>query len=198
MLVSFTHRLAILAMPKCASTALHAALGPHADIAIDRPPAAKHTTYRRFDRDLRRFLEHHSDGRIETLCLFREPVDWLASWWRYRARADIPDPARSTAGISFDAFVRDYLDRAPKYPVGRPSVFVGARDGSVGVDHLWRYDNLGGCLDWLAARTGWRPALPRLNVSPPPPSPPELEPATRARLHAELARDFEIYATLAR
>lgn len=198
MLVSLTHRFAFLAMSKCASTAVHQALATRVEVAISQPSGAKHTNYRRFDGQLRRYLENYSDGRIETVCLFREPVDWLASWWRYRARRDIPHPENSTAEMDFETFVTCYLDNHPLVRIGRPAVFVTDRAGAVGVDHIFRYENLDGCLAWIAARTGYRIALSHLNVSPPAHRPADLSPGLRARLEREMARDFEIYRGLAR
>ena len=98
MLVSLKHKLVLLAMPKCASTALEAALAPHVDVVISRNPAAKHTPFRKYDRFLRRYFETYTEGPLEVVSLFREPVDWLRSWWRYRSRDGLADPSRSAKG----------------------------------------------------------------------------------------------------
>lgn len=194
MLVSLRHRLAVLAMPKCASTAIEEALASEMDVVIRGHPGAKHTTYRKFDRQLRRYLEAFSGGRLETVCAFREPVDWLHSWWRYRGREGIPDPAKSTRGMSFDRFVNAYLDGAGGVAdLGRQSRFVAAQDGGIGVDRVFRYDRMDAMVSWLGQRLGVGVTLGRLNVSPPAHGPEALSPATAARARAELAADYEIY-----
>ena len=195
MLVSIRHRLVILATPKCASTAIEEALAPSVDVVIRGHPGAKHTNYRKFDRHLRRYVESFAGGRVETVCLFREPVDWLHSWWRYRGREGIPDRAKSTRGMGFDGFVNAYLDGAPgPADLGRQSRFVADAAGGVGVDRVFRYDHLDRMAAFLAGRLGVALALDRLNVSPPAHGPDALEPATAARARSELARDYAIYA----
>ena len=77
MLVSLRHRLVLLAMPKCASTSLEAALAGKVDVVISKNPSAKHTPFRKYDRFLRRYFETFTDGPLEVVSLFRQPEDWL-------------------------------------------------------------------------------------------------------------------------
>jgi len=198
MLVSLSHRLVLLAMPKCASTAFEAALAPHMDVVITKTPAAKHTPYRKYERFLKRYFETFTDGPLEVVCLFREPLDWLGSWWRYRARAEIAGKANSTAGMSFEDFVTAYLD-GPTGPakVGSQAVFVSDKDGAIGVDRIYRYDRVADCAAYLAERLGRTIALETLNVSPAAPSDRALSPAAQARAERGLAREFEIYRDVA-
>lgn len=194
MLVSFRHRLVILSTPKCASTALQRAIGGEMDMVLRSPPGAKHTPLRQFDRLLRPFVEKHAGGPVETVCLFREPADWLASWWRYRARPGIPDKANSTAGMSFPDFVAAYLDgaRGPAH-LGRQSKFVATRDGRVGVDRIFPYEDLGRLRCWLEERLGRGIALERVNVSPEAPGPTALPGPLAVRLRTELHADFALH-----
>lgn len=196
MLVSLRHRLVIFAMPKCASTALEEALAGEMDLVIQGHPGAKHTNYRKYDRHLRRYLESFTKGPLETVCLFREPVDWMGSWWRYRGRPDIPNPAKSTAAMSFDQFVSAHLDGAKgAADIGRQSRFVSDKDGGVGMDRIFRYDSPDIWLDYLSSRLEREITLERTNVSPERHRT-DLAPETAARLSRDLARDFEIYASL--
>lgn len=196
MLVSLRHRLVIFAMPKCASTALEHVLATDMDLVIQGHPGAKHTNYRKYDRHLRRYLESFTKEPLETVCLFRDPLDWLGSWWRYRGRPGMPDPRKSTAGMSFDAFVTAHLDGAPgAADIGRQSRFVADKDGGIGIDGIFRYEDSGAFVAYLAERLGREIALPRTNVSPVRAGM-ELSPETDARLRAEVARDFEIHAAL--
>ena len=198
MLVSFRHRLVILSTPKCASVSLERALGEHMDIVVHGNPTLKHTYFRKYDRFIRPYLESYGQDRFETVCLFREPVDWLASWWRYRSRDDLPDRTRSTKGMPFAQFVTDYLDaKTPPADIGRQSRFVSNRDGGVGVDRLFRYDRLAGFVEFLEARLKQRIDLGHLNRSPERPPPAPLPVALMTRARDEMAMDFDIYENTA-
>ena len=198
MLVSFRHRLVILSTPKCASVSLERALGEHMDMVMHRHPTLKHTYFRKYDRFIRPYLESYGGDGFETVCLFREPVDWLASWWRYRSRGDVPDRTRSTRGMAFSQFVSDYLDaKTPPADIGRQSRFVSNREGGVGVDRLFRYDRLDGFVSFLEARLQFPIELGHLNRSPERPPPAPLPDALLDRAREEMAMDFDIYENLA-
>ncbi|MBY8977622.1 gamma-glutamyl kinase [Rhodobacteraceae bacterium NNCM2] len=199
MIASLKHRFVLFSMPKCASEALEQAMAPMADIVLRDPPPVKHCNYRRYARFLKPFLERFGDGSPETLCLFREPVDWLNSWWRYRQRPFLDGKPNSTQGLSFEQFVGLYLDEeGPAATIGRQSRFVVDKEHAVAIDHLWRYEDIAALVGWIEARTGWEVALGRVNVSPPGAGSAALSPAMRTRAMRELARDFEIYEGLAR
>ena len=198
MLISLRHHLVIFAMPKCASTAIEAAISDQMDMVLTNNPGIKHTTFRKFDRYLRPYLETYSKEPFETVCLFREPLDWFHSWWRYRQRPEVPDPSRSTRGISFDEFVNAALDDQPgPAKIGRQARFVSGRDGRVGIDRIFRYENLGACLAYLGQRTNIDISLDRLNVSPPGQGSEILDPETRRRAGSALSEDYRIYRAVA-
>lgn len=198
MLVSIPHRLAYLAMPKTGTTALQRVLGPHCDIRYGRSPRAKHMTMRAFQRFMLPYLRRIGVEEVETVCVVREPVDWLGSWYRYRSRDALDGSDKSTRGMSFAAFVEAYLEPVPPpfAKVGRMSRFVAGRGGKPAVTHLFRYDNLPGLERFLAERFRRTLALPALNVSPK--AALELPAALRTRLETELAADFALYADRAR
>ena len=198
MLVSYRHRLVILSTPKCASVSLERALAPHMDLIARGNPTLKHTYFRRFDRFIRPYLESMSQDRFECICLFREPIDWMASWWRYRARDDVPDPAKSTKGMPFAQFVSDYLDeKRPPADIGRQSRFVANRDGEVGIDRLFRYDRLDKFVGYLEARLKVQIDLGHLNQSPRREQPGLLPDDLMERAKKDLAADFDIYHMIA-
>ena len=199
MLISLRHRLVVFAMPKCASTAVERAVAPDMDIVINGAPELTHTIYRKYHRHLRPYLATYTDQPFETVCLFREPLDWFNSWWRYRQRPDIPNPANSTRGMTFDAFVNASLDDTPgPAKLGRQARFVSARDGSIGIGHIFRYESIGAYLGFLSERTGRTYVLEHLNVSPPGSGAEVLSAATRARAERELSDDYRIYRDIAR
>jgi hypothetical protein len=196
MLLFWKAKLVLLAVPKTGTTALEEALLPHADAAILNPPEKKHVTARRWQGQLAPFFENKGARRLETMAVIREPVDWLRSWHRYRARPEIAGSPTSTAGIDFDAFVDGWLtDPEPEYArVGRQSRFVSDAAGRVIVDHLFRYEDLDQAVGFLERRIGRKLDLPRRNVSPAVESP--LSPALDARLRREAAADFALWQGL--
>ncbi len=194
MLVFWEQRLAFLATPKTGSTAIASALESLAAVSIQRPPLLKHTTVHRYRRFIGPYLEAASKDKFTLVALMREPRDWLGSWYRYRQREGT-DPAKSTAGIDFDAFVRAWCsDTRPEFAeVGSQERFLRSKDGD-GVDRLFRYEDIGSFVRFLEDRLDCEIILPRLNVSPIGAT--ELSAETEALLHRVAAPDFELYDSL--
>jgi hypothetical protein len=193
MIVSLRRRIAFLAMPKAASTAIEAALAPHADIVISGDPRLKHMPLRRYTRFVAPLLAAYDARPVETLCLIREPLDWLASWYRYRRREGLSEPGKRTDGMSFAGFVEAWLaaEPPPFARVGRPAEFLRPRAGGPGIDHLFRYEAIGACEAFLAGRFAAPFRFAHLNVSPP--AGVDLPPALRARAEAALAEDYRLW-----
>ncbi len=194
MLVFWEQRLAFLATPKTGSTAIAAALESLAAVSIQRPPLLKHTTVHRYRRFIGPFLEAASKDTFTLVALMREPTDWLGSWYRFRQREET-DAGKSTRGMSFDDFVRAWCqDPRPDFAdVGSQGKFLRPRQG-VGVDRLFRYEEIDSFVHFLEERLGCEVILPRLNVSPPGAT--ELSGETTTLLRAAAAEDFALYATL--
>lgn len=194
MLVFWEQRLAFLATPKTGSTAIAAALESLAAVSIQRPPLLKHTTVHRYRRFIGPFLEAASKDHFTLVALMREPTDWLGSWYRFRQREET-DAGKSTRGMSFDAFVRAWCqDPRPDFAdVGSQGKFLRPRQG-VGVDRLFRYEEIDRFVQFLEERLDCEIILPRLNVSPPGAT--ELSAESAARLREVAAEDFALYATL--
>lgn len=195
MLVFWEQRLAILATPKTGSTAIESALESLAAVSIQRPPALKHTNVARFRRFVGPYLETAAGGPFTVVALMREPRDWLGSWYRYRSRDDIPDPAKSTQGIDFDAFVQAWCQtpRPGFAQVGSQARFLKGPEGQ-GADRVFRYENIGSFIAFLEDRLDFQILLPQLNVSPK--APMDLTPETLARLRTAAADDFALYDSL--
>lgn len=196
MLVFWKARLVLLAVPKTGTTALEQALLPYADTAIMNPPQQKHCTVRRYKNQLQKFFEQRGQRELELMAVVREPVGWLESWYRYRARDDIRGSENSTAQISFDAFVDAWLqDDPPAFAkVGRQSRFVSGEDGELGVAHLFRHDHLDRAVAFLEDRIGVTLDVGTANVSPPRPT--DLSAHMANRLTREAPEEFELWARL--
>jgi hypothetical protein len=196
MLVFWHQRLTMLATPKTGTTAIEAALESLAHLAIQRPPQLKHANLRKYHRFIGPWLESAAGGPFDVIATIREPLDWLGSWYRYRQREDIGDAAKSTAGISFDQFVRDYCsDAPPAYAaVGAQSQFLAPKNEK-GLTRLFRYERIEDLIQFLEDRLNCEILLPRLNVSPVMEL--GLDPATEKLLRKVAAREFELYDTVA-
>lgn len=204
MMVFWQEKLAILATPKTASTAIEAALGPLAAVVIQRPRVLKHTDAERFERHWQPYLAAQGD-RFEVAALMREPRAWLGSWYRDGQRDDIAEE-KSTHGVSFDDFVRACCasgDRPAFADVGSQSAFLGRTDPHAGphagphfgqVDHLFRYEDLTDFVHFLEDRLRCEIILPHLNVSPKGDT--SLTADTEALLHKVWAEDFDLYDSL--
>lgn len=195
MLVFWEQRLVLLATPKTGTTSIAKALESRAAISIQRPPELKHTPVKRFRRFIGPYLEQVSKEPFTVVGVMREPRDWLGSWYRYRQRPGIPDKRRSTAGMSFDAFVKAYCSEKPPAfaNVGAQAGFLRPEDAK-GVDLIFRHDRIGDLVSYLEERLATTISLPVVNVSPKAET--SLSAETEALLHRFAARDFELYATL--
>jgi hypothetical protein len=194
MLVFWEQRLAFLATPKTGSTAIAAALESLAAVSIQRPPLLKHTTVHRYRRFVGPYLEAASKDSFTLVALMREPRDWLSSWYRFRQREETA-PDKSTRGMSFDDFVRAWCeDPRPDFAdVGSQGKFLRPRQG-VGVDRLFRYEDIDAFVRFLEDRLDCEIILPRLNVSPIGAT--ELSAETEALLQDAAAEDYGLYRTL--
>ena len=193
MLVFSKARLVILSVPKTGTTALEAALAPHAAIAVLDPPELKHAPVYRYNRFFRPMVEKFIGEGLDVAAVIREPVSWLGSWYRYRQRAFLDGQPNSTAGLSFEDFVEGYLaaPRAGFANVGSQAQFLEPRPNGTEVTHLFRYENFGDYVAFLEARLGLPLALERRNVSPA--ADLGLSPALLARLEAACADDFALW-----
>ena len=194
MLISLSKKITFLAMPKAASTSIEMALFPHCDIAFINNPRVKHIRYRRYNRFIVPYLDQSGFGPLETTCLFREPIDWLFSWYRYRSRDKIKSKAQSTANMSFNEFVSRYIaEDTVVYDIGRTSLFVCDHDGNPAVDHIFRYENLSAYTNFLETRFEEKLHLEHLNESPRRDF--VLSDQLKAQLEEFLAPEYEIYET---
>jgi len=196
MMIFFKERLAYLATPKTGSTALQGALQHRASMVLRDPPGMKHTNARGYERKFRAMFERDELAPIETAAVFREPISWLSSWYRYRQRKALHGHANSTHGISFDQFVEAYLsDNPPPYAkLGSQGQFVTDQHGELLVQHLFQYEDFHHFQSFLENRLGERLTMEVVNKSP------ELQVTLsdelRERLKRVLALDFEVHAAL--
>ena len=163
-----------LATTKSGSTSIETAFMRHSQMILQKPPAIKHTTYAGFQRFLQPFLNSKGFPResYEVVCVFREPIDWLSSWWRYRSREKLANPLdpkhrNYTGDVSFEHFARAYMEGSEQFAqVGRPSQFVRPRSGQAEMDRIFRYDRLDLLVEYLCEKVGEEVEVGSANTSP--------------------------------
>ena len=163
-----------LATTKSGSTSIETAFMSHSQMILRKPPVIKHTTYAGFQRFLQPFLKSKGFPResYEVVCVFREPIDWLSSWWRYRSREKLANPTdpkhrNYTGDVSFEQFARAYMEGSEQFAqVGRPSRFVQPRQGQAKMDRIFRYDRLDLLVDYLCEKVGEEVEVGSVNTSP--------------------------------
>ncbi|HHX91768.1 MAG TPA: sulfotransferase family protein [Paracoccus sp.] len=197
MLVFWKPRLVILATPKTGSTSIEVALESLAALTVTRPPELKHTPAYRYQRFIRPYLRASAGGDFTTVALMREPVDWLGSWYRYRRRDEVSGPEKSTRGMAFADFVRGYMQnpRPAFAEVGGQAKFLSGMNGeALGVDRLFRYENIAALVSYLEEQLDFAIELPRENVSPVGET--DLPEDLAAELRAYLAPEYTLYDAL--
>lgn len=174
MLVSLEHRFAFLCNRKCASTSIETMLRAHGDIRIVRPPALRHLNFRIYEARVLPLIEATVGAAdLETICVVREPLSWLYSFYRFRSRYALrnpsnPDYARSTADVDFAEFLESAMQpEPPRYArIGSQFDFARTPDGEVGIDRIFLHEHLDEAVDYLAAKVGRSLHLGYQNISP--------------------------------
>jgi hypothetical protein len=196
------HGFVLLSMPKCASTSLVRSLSGHAELVLRVNPRLKHMNCRSFHSLMVPVLRNGGYERddYELVSLFREPVSWLESWWRYRQRPALAkeDTAKFTGEQSFEEFVGRYVDNDPRPGTlrGRPAKFISLSDQlDIGVDRLFALEQRQVWQTWIGLKVGGGVDVHTDNRSSVRPQP-ELSRTLRARLDEFYAPENEIYENL--
>jgi hypothetical protein len=174
MLLAPSKGFVFLAPTKTGSTSIEKAFLTHSQMILQNPPSIKHTSYAGFQRFLQPFLDSRGFPResYEVVCAFREPMDWLSSWWRYRSREKLANPKdrkhrNYTGDISFEQFAHAYMEGSEQFAqVGRLSTFVRPRPGEAEMDRIFRYDRLDLLVDFLCEKVGEEVEVGSANTSP--------------------------------
>jgi hypothetical protein len=201
-IIAPSHGFVLLSLPKVASTSLDAALERYHETPPARRQPPKHQNVRAFHQTTVRKIERLGFGRdtYELVCLFREPVAWLESWWRYRQRDHTRDHRsdRFTGDIAFHDFAELFLTDKERTGIsGRPAQFV-AGDPEQGwrIDRIFALDRPDVWTAWFSEQVGAPVEVARRNQASAR-RPPELDADLRARLEAWFAPEREILDHLA-
>jgi len=200
MILSVRCGVAFLCNYKSASRSIEAAMAPHADVVFSGTPKLKHLPPKLYlERVLPLVRLRHPDAEVESFCIMREPLAWARSWYRYRCRPWLRNPTspnhHNYAGnMTFDAFIEAVMadDPPPPARIGRQSRFICGEHGTEPlVDRVFPFDRLDRVGAYLSDRFDVEVTLPRMNVSPRPPT--SLDPDLEARFREALALDFQLY-----
>jgi len=195
MLALPAHGFVMLSLPKSASTSMVRAIQRHSEVVLRVNPGLKHINCGQFHELVVPLLRKGGYRRrdYEVCCMFREPVEWLESWWRYRRRPEIEaNEERYTGEQSFEEFALEYLER-PHPMRGRPARFVAmSKDLDIGVDRIFRLEAPEVWQAWLSEKIGKELTFPQANTSTERPEP-ELTEATRQRLIEYFRPEYDIY-----
>jgi hypothetical protein len=200
-IIAPSHGFVLLSVPKVASTSLDAALAAYHEDPPGRAPH-KHQNVIGFHRHtvpkIRRLGYERAD--YEVVAMFRDPVSWLESWWRYRQRPDVRDnkAARFTGDRTFEEFVRLYLDDQEAAGItGRPARFIaGDADAGARLDRIFAVDRPDVWTAWFSERVASPLEVPRRNRATAVRAP-ALPPGLDAELRAWFAPEYDVMARLA-
>lgn len=196
MLIFWEQRLVFLATPKAGSSAVEAALEPLAAVAMQRPASLKHMSAKEYLTHFAPYFEAQTGAHFTTVALMREPISWLRSWYRFRARDDFEDPDHPMRGRSFEAFAQDYIGtpRPAHADIGSQSAILCDAARQPLVDRIFRYEDIDAFVHFLEDQLDCAITLPRVNV--PPAADVQLSKQTEAALREAMADDFRLYQAL--
>jgi hypothetical protein len=187
-------------MPKCASTSIESAISKFCNIKYSGHPKLKHINSKVFSEQI---LTIHQklvpSSKIESFCLMRDPLEWVRSWYRYRARDELKSPKHPnhkhyTGNISYREFIQEYTSKEKRAPFATLSTqyqFVSLNKDKIGVDHIIPMDNFDLVSSFLSEKIGRKIKIPNKNTSPKIPAP--LEPDLERKLHKHLEKDLILY-----
>lgn len=178
MLIFWKPRLVVLSQQKTGTSALIHALSSRADMFIQEPSALRHMKYAEFCNFIcPMFQKKVGVGReaFQVVSVMREPIDWIGSWYRFRARHELADSAHPqhseyTGAMSFDQFAMDVCRHVRPTPrhvaISTPLGVATSPDGLLAVDRLFPYENLSGFHALIEKATGKPVTTIPVNVSP--------------------------------
>jgi hypothetical protein len=200
MKMSTKHEFAFLCSPKCASTSIEAAISKFCNINFSGHPGIKHINAQVFSETI---LPTHQNlvpsSKIESFCLIRDPLEWIESWYRFRARDALKNPqhpnhTKYTGNISYNEFIQEYISKGKRKPFANLKTqyqFVSLNNGHIGVDYLIPMHNFELVNIFLSEKIGREIKVSHENISPKIPA--DLDPDINFKLRKHLEKDLVLY-----
>jgi len=166
MLIFERAKLVYLANPKTGTSAFEQQFGQYSDYRTTPGKSKiKHLPYYKLERKFRFFANN-----FEVITCVRAPLDTLSSWYRYRQREALDGTERSTKGVTFEEFVRQWAsdDPAPfAQDTGDYKSFLCRNNGELGNIKLFHYKGRPSIDDYTASKLGLEDYTPETrNESP--------------------------------
>ncbi|SNS72011.1 sulfotransferase family 2 domain-containing protein [Tropicimonas sediminicola] len=167
MQIAVRNRFVFVANSKAASTSLEKALSPHAEIQRSGRPSRKHIHMSKL-LEVYDFLFEQPGYGPETFFKFavmREPMEWIASWYRYRSGNDVGSAIDGKMTFA-DFWERNDWNITRKDGTRNlQSHFMCDDAGKPLVDFIIRYDRLATEFPEICKGLRLKVELPELNVS---------------------------------
>jgi hypothetical protein len=201
MQLSVKKGIGFICIPKCGSTTVERFMRPSSDFSLSGNPQLKHIRYEQVEGHIWPLLAQLHLSIPFTFAVVREPVSWVESWYRFRARDELAPPEHPqhhnfSGHITFPEYVEAVLQpRPPSFArIHSQHYYVRNKAGEVGVDKIIPLEQIGVAVPALLEKHGIRVAKPddRRNVS-------EVRNAAalpdhlRARLLAHLEKDVAMH-----
>jgi hypothetical protein len=181
-----------IAVPKTGSSSIEATLEEYNSARLSKG-LTKHTPAKM----LKTRVESDFWNQSFKAALVREPFDWMYSWYRFRQRDALKNPAhrfhhRYTGNMSFDEFVQQFNTYDHML---RQSDFICDQEGKLLIDFVGRVESLQSDFDYICSRIGISSiTLPLLNVSKQAHSQIDsLSASSKARIERIFKPDFELF-----
>lgn len=168
-------------------------------------PRLKHLSYQDYTQSVLPLLQAKGFDDIQMFAVIRHPLDWVRSWYTYRARDVLASPEHPnhrhyTGNLSFDDFAQRVVSDSPKSmaSIRSQAHFVLDKDGNVGVDALFTMNNLAEKLPAFLSDRGVKNLgpLPTKNSSAKK-AHADISDETLQKITTHFARDFELFETYA-
>lgn len=186
MIISERYGFVFVANLRTASSSIHHALQPLADVALDEPAGGKHL-------HLREVYDRFGATRIAPLykwAVIRDPVSYLWSLYTFHKRAGFDGRPISTNDRSFEEFCLG--DTHPWMRVPQSSRFADP-EGAFGLDLLIKFEHVREGFSYLKFRLGLpNLLLPLLNLNQP--SPAAVSPGLAERIRVDYRADYDCIA----
>jgi hypothetical protein len=192
----------MLAAPKSASSTVVRALLPHAQMVLTGQPKLKHVNVGQFEKYVEPLLRfgRYPREEYELVSIFREPIDTLRSWWRFRGRPQLRnDPARYTGNTSFEDFALARLERAAQASIRTQTSFLQRAEGGVlGIDRLLQFERTDVWQRYLREKVGEDLQFGRYKATSREAHrhSPDLTDETERRLRQLFAPEYEVFGHL--
>ena len=174
MQLSIKNGIGFICIPKCGSTTVERFMRPSSDFSLSGNPQLKHIRYEQVHENIWPLLAQLRLKIPFTFAVMREPVSWVESWYRFRARDELAPPDHPqhhnfSGHITFAEYVEAVLQpKPPSYArIHSQFHYVRNREGEVGVDKIIPLEHMGVEVPALLAKHGITVAKPleRRNVS---------------------------------